>query len=594
MFDSWSLRLAWAGLLLVLLAGVPLFLCMPLYADVTTFDLGARNLLRGGVHYRDAYDNGLPGMVWLHAGIRALLGWRSEAIRLVDVLVVAGVVGLLVLWLRALGLSHAALVWTAVVLFGFYFATPEVCHCQRDVWMLLPALGALLLRGRQVTASAAAQASLRGVAARAAAEGFCWGLAVWVKPFVLLPALACWLLAAVLIGRAATRPLRVLAVDAAGLVVGGLLAAAPGVAWLHWSGTWPYFCDTLWGWDADYYRLATTGVLGRTTFLLRQFEPWGWVHLAAVPIAVWALWPVFAPASRAPSPAPSEPRREALLAAFYLAWLAQGNYLQYGYLYHLALAFLLALAVVAGRRWLPGDSPPRWALLTGFLGLALVRHPLADLGRTALWPRCWQEGSTPDLQNRLALSTEPRRPDWVALDQVAAYLKEHPVGDGELTCYSFGTTPLYLQLDVEPSTRFVSGIDDIVTGAPHRAKVVRAELAASRQRYVVTDLQFLAADLRAAGVPQERAAEWAEGHHSVLPDFPRAFRTRYPWTEPIVFRAGPYVVHQDTGTLRRSVRRHSGLGPASWGPRGRGQQPRAVLGLALRRLDVFRLARAGR
>src|SRR5260370_19308442 len=81
MFDRWCLRLAWAGLVLVLLAGVPLFVCMPLYADVTTFDLGARNLLRGGVHYRDAYDNGLPGMVWLHAAVRALLGWRSEAIR---------------------------------------------------------------------------------------------------------------------------------------------------------------------------------------------------------------------------------------------------------------------------------------------------------------------------------------------------------------------------------------------------------------------------------------------------------------------------------------------------------------------------------
>jgi hypothetical protein len=550
-FDRWSFRLAGLVLFLLVLVGLPLFLCMPLYADVTTFDLGARNLLRGGVHYRDCYDNGLPGMVWLHVGIRSVFGWRSEAIRLVDFLAVALSVGLLVLWLRPLGLTRAAQVWTAAILVGFYFATSEVCHCQRDMWMLLPALAAFHLRRRQVAALLHSPRPLWRVATRAGVEGFCWGVAFWIKPFVAIPGLACWLVAAVAIRRGSARAGRVLMADAAGLLAGGLLAGGPGIAWLWGSGSWPYFWDTVFGWDADYYHAATNGVLWRTGFLLQQFPPWGWVHVAAVPMAVMVLWRVLVPVrptGRVPSAGACQ---EALLAGVYLAWLVQANYLQYGYLYHLAPAFLLALAVVAGRRWLPGDSLLGWAILAGFLILAAARHPLLDFGRTSLWARCCREGSSPELQNRLALSTEPRRPNWVELDQVAAFLKKRGVRDGELTCYSFGTTPLYLQLDVQPSTRFVSGVEDMIAGSPHRQAMVRAELAASPQRLVVTDLQFLAADLRAAGLLQPRLVEGIESGLTLSPDFPQAIKRRYPWSEPVIFRAGTYLVHRDTGSLRR-------------------------------------------
>jgi hypothetical protein len=550
-FARWSLWLAWLTLFLLLLAGLPLFLCMPLYADVTTFDLGARNLLRGGVHYRDAYDNGLPGMVWLHAGIRAGLGWRPEAIRLVDFLIVALCVGLLVLWLRSQGLPRTSQVWTGVLLFVFFFATSEVCHCQRDMWMLLPALAALHLRRRQLAALVDAPGSRWAVAGRAGVEGFCWGIAFWVKPFVAIPALACWLFAALQIWRRSTQGFRGFAVDAGGLLAGGLLAGLPGIAWLWWSGSWPYFWDTLFGWDYDYYHAATQGVIERTRFLLREFQPWGWVHVAAFLIAVLALRRAFVQQPFTKTASPSGPWQEGLLASFYLAWLVQANYLQYGYLYHLAPALLLSLAVVAGRRWLPGDSPLGWIILAGFLALAITRHPLADFQRTSLWARCFREGSSPELQNRLALTTEPRRPDWVALDRVGAFLKERGVGDGELTCYSFGTTPLYLQLNLRPSTRFVSGIEDMIGGSPHRRDMVRAELAASPQRYVVTDLQFLEADLQGAGLILSRPTAGSGSEWSISPDFSQAIRRRYPWSEPVIFRANPYLVHQDTGSLRR-------------------------------------------
>src|SRR4051794_30443222 len=66
--------LGWCGLALVLVGGVPLFLRMPLWADPIQYDIAARNVLRGGMHYRDVFDVNLPGMVWLHAAIRGLFG----------------------------------------------------------------------------------------------------------------------------------------------------------------------------------------------------------------------------------------------------------------------------------------------------------------------------------------------------------------------------------------------------------------------------------------------------------------------------------------------------------------------------------------
>lgn len=38
------------------------------------YDVAARNILRGGVHYRDVFDTNLPGIVWLMAAIRSAKG----------------------------------------------------------------------------------------------------------------------------------------------------------------------------------------------------------------------------------------------------------------------------------------------------------------------------------------------------------------------------------------------------------------------------------------------------------------------------------------------------------------------------------------
>src|ERR1700754_2139800 len=110
--DRWSRRLAFGLLLVLLVIGLPLFVCMPLYQDVSFFDIAARNLLRGGVHYRDFLDHNMPGIVWLLGVIHSSLGWRSETLRCIDILIVTLTVGLLFQWLHRTGLALTACIWT--------------------------------------------------------------------------------------------------------------------------------------------------------------------------------------------------------------------------------------------------------------------------------------------------------------------------------------------------------------------------------------------------------------------------------------------------------------------------------------------------
>ena len=95
-----SALLGWSALAIVLTVGLPIFLCMPVSFDVSHYDICARNLLRGGIHYKDTFDNNLPGIVWLQAGIRWLIGWKSESLRTVDLLFFSIDVLLLLPWVR--------------------------------------------------------------------------------------------------------------------------------------------------------------------------------------------------------------------------------------------------------------------------------------------------------------------------------------------------------------------------------------------------------------------------------------------------------------------------------------------------------------
>jgi hypothetical protein len=509
-------------LLVVLFVNVPPLLCMGLDSDATQWDLCTRTVLHGGVLYRDAFENNLPGMLWLHAAVRSLLGWSTAALRAADLLLVATAVWLLGRQLpSSAGLAARAAL--AVVLFLFYFSTSEWCHCQRDTWMLPAALLALTLRQRQARRLTGPATAGRAVTLWGFVEGVLWGSAFWVKPFVAVPGLLCWLLSA------RRAPWRRLILDGLGCLLGGLTAAAAGVAWLWASGAWPSFVDVVFIWNREYVaaRVTSGGWLPFFGFVFRLF-PWVLVHLAAVPLALGQVWQYLRHAARTTA-AP------ALLAAFYLGWLLQALCLQHPFDYVHVPSILLGLTVLA-RSCVAAGPVPGGRLGWAFLAVCVLfgYGPLLR-DRLALWPRCVREvtsaeGVSAELHDRLRLLPKV---SWTDLRRVRDYLHEQGVGDGEVTCFSMPTTPLYLGLGLRPSTRYFF-LQNAVTLFRQRRERIKGELADSRQRFVVCDLLWYAMDVTDEDV---RAADEGKGLN-----LPARWHTPCPWAERIVFRSGRYVV----------------------------------------------------
>ncbi len=133
------------------------------------------------------------------------------------------------------------------------------------------------------------------------------------------------------------------------------------------------------------------------------------------------------------------------------------------------------------------------------------------------------------MRDRLKIRPTGNSPDWTDLECVAAYLREHHVGDGELTCYNNSTHPLYLELGVAPATPFLH-YDTILLCFPSRRGQLREMLADSGQRYVVSDL-----------------------HSTLLAkyemDAPDSMRDTFPKSHRVLFRSGRYVVYDGTGPV---------------------------------------------
>lgn len=323
---AWRDAAALAALLLVLIVCLPIFLCMPQWVDATFYDICARVILQGGVLYRDTFDINLPGMAWLHLGVRSVFGWRSEVLRAADFFVVAAITCLLVRWDPAL--TRQGRIWTAATLLAYYFSTSEDCQYQRDVWMLLPCLVALYLRRRQLLVSHSAIGALLV----SGMEGLLWGAAVWIKPMVLAPALACllfsvfWRYRAALIGRS-------MLLEGAGLLAGGLTIGGTGSLWLWRSGAWCPLWDILLNWDHEYvdffmpwpHRWSNLKHWCVTTM------PWCLVHIATLSLAGITLARVF----RCRKMPTSEQLSQGLLAVFYLSWIGQVLLFQGWYRPHL-------------------------------------------------------------------------------------------------------------------------------------------------------------------------------------------------------------------------------------------------------------------
>jgi hypothetical protein len=594
--------LAWACLLAFLVTALPLFVCMPLWADATLYDLAARNVLAGGVHYRDILDTAPPGMLWLHLGVRQLFGWRSETLRFADLVVVGTIVWLLVRWLGQMGLSPTVQGWTSLALVAFYLGTSELCHCQRDTWMFLPTLLALHLRWQQVRELARPdEIRLRRLFLQAVAEGLGWGAAFWIKPYVAIPAIALVATGYGMVWRERGWNWRRIGTDSAGVLAGGLAVGALGVTWMIRSGCWPYFWEVMLVWNPEYARGSVAGHVSlawQIGWFMTRFRPWGLIHLVALPAAAGQI--IGALFARQPSGDSITGRTaaRALLSAFYLGWVAQAVLLQRGFEYQFVPAYLAAITVLAGMPW----PPPRWlarlvtygtliavaggvvfvawewdrqslakrptvygpyliaplafgvlaagallgawswrftgrTILAGFALLVATFHPVRQGARLELWPRCLREGSTAELKDRLTLYESDSSVHWVHEERVAEFLQSANLKDRELTCCHKATQALYMDLDLQPSTRYVY-LGVWISVFPSKREVIRADLALSPQRYAVSDL-------RGAGlIGHELFEEWPDRRLALPPSFPQSQQQLFPWNEPVVFRSGPYLVHR--------------------------------------------------
>src|ERR1700739_1709993 len=102
----WQAIARWLVTIGFLVIGIPLFLRMPLWCDVTLYQISARNMLSGGIHYRDVFDTNPPACSWMLCAVQATLGMSSEVVRLVDLAIVIAVTAFLLYLARSAGATH--------------------------------------------------------------------------------------------------------------------------------------------------------------------------------------------------------------------------------------------------------------------------------------------------------------------------------------------------------------------------------------------------------------------------------------------------------------------------------------------------------
>jgi hypothetical protein len=257
--------------------------------------------------------------------------------------------------------------------------------------------------------------------------------------------------------------------------------------------------------------------------------PWGLLHILAIPLALASIVRAAAPQARKVL---CFPVTDSLLSAFYLSWLFQANFLQRQLEYHLVPPVMMAIAVIAATPLLFECA------VVGCLWWAATAHPLLNRQALSLWKPCVEQGSTSEIRTRLTLSY-PDYADWPALDRIAAYLRTQRIADRELTCYSFTSFPLYLKLDVKPSTRFVMFYSHLKYFPSHELDI-KADILRSPQRFMVSDIRMIPP--RYGSLIAELRAK-ARTRLLNIDDFPVPFRYTWPFGLPVVYQAGDYLVH---------------------------------------------------
>ena len=525
--------------MLILILNVPLFIRMPVATDVVLYDLQAQMVLNGGTLYKDMFETNLPGIVWLHMLVRSIVGMSSDAIRSVDLVNFSGSALLLMMWNRRNHLSMTGMLWLGIALFSFYFSISEWCHFQRDTLILLPALAAVWLRRQQIDRlieSLEAPVSRTSIFGWALLEGLLWATAFWIKPFVAVPALCVWFGSLLIV-----RQSRKLMLDFSGLLLGGLFLGGVGICWMWQTGAWPWFYETFTEWNPEYVAARKAGwqPLRFAQFLFR-FYPWFLLHLIAVPlafVAIKAYWSLSTKTDR-DTPLESGQRDSVLLALFYLGWLVQSFAFQHLFDYVHPPSHLLAITVIGG--YLGSRFKNRsltWGWKGGmalFLMMVVFSFPAFKPQRAMLWKTCLLNSSDARLKSQLALLVQV---DWEDLDAVKQYLQSQNLKDGQLHCYNSTLVYLYPELSVKPATRFVF-FDSVLIFCPNHRKELYTAINESSQEFIVTDLID-------SGFGRDAALAKSSNPSQIMPpDYPVSLKGAYPWSNPVVFRSGRYLVHQ--------------------------------------------------
>ncbi len=523
--SSQSLALPSFCLAVLLLLATPLFLRMPLTNDAILFDLQTRLFSEGAVPYRDVLEPNLPGVFWIHSTVRGVLGNSSEALRLFDLIVITAVTWLFGGLLMKTGGTSRSAMWLSVAVLTFYLGATEWCHCQRDTWLLLPILAATWLRLRRLGRD------LPAAAAMSFAEGLLWGAGLWLKPYAALVAVAVWLVTL----RGFRSPRQGL-IDTAWVLLGGLVAGVSGITWLVQTDAWPYWLETIRQWNPRYLAAGREHwVWPRFKAMAWRMQPWFALHLFALPLAVFTLRQLWQ-RPRNPMCAPVGESSRLVLPAVYLATVAHVFLLQHLFDYVHAPAVILAVGVVG--TWLsqPNRSP-RWRVAVLAFGLLiLTSSPIFHRQRVRLWWACVTQPSSPKLQDRLALLANPSRSH---IERVAEFLRKQAPRNGEVCVYNSDLVGLYQRLELRPPTRYVY-LFELLTYFPDQRRAIISSVANSGHRFVVTDLA-------SCGMPLSQAlAVGPDGPTAPPPAYHAMSRRNYPWSHPVIFRSGTYLVHEIT------------------------------------------------
>ena len=581
--NAWVCLAAWSAF------AVPMFLKMPLTNDTCLFDIQARMVTQGGTLYKDMHEPNLPGVVWLQMLARAIGGESSVTMRFFDLAFFIGILSSVVLILRRQSAaSSRQAAWTITGLSVFYFGLSEWCHCQRDTWVVLPVLAGAMLRMRQIerasrlrlnqpsNTNADAGRQLRNcpeivsrfvrrtslsVAAvstdkdvrrtefvsgqflsskvlvtSGVLEGLVWACGIWIKPHILISIVAVWIISW------RSMPNRRAAVaDTMGLLVGGLLGGAIGIGWLMHVGAWPHFVDTLSNWNPDYLAAGRENwTAQRFSAMFIRFFPWLLVHLVAAPIALAAVWRSI---RRLDIGVATQVGflSKSILAAVYLTWLVHSFLLQHLFDYVHVPAVILAVALVSLHG---GTSPnPNRYRNLGILFACLVVsfNPLLSKPRISLWQASVTTEASVELQDRLAHFENPRRSDLLKIE---GFLRSQNVSQHDVCCFNSDCVSIYWDLNLLPATRFTY-LFELMNYHPTRAADFQSTLESNPHRFIVTDLV-------SSGMSFPDAMAIDAKNPLMPPKYPRAKDT-YPWSHPVVFRAGTYLVHevqQPIGSLR--------------------------------------------